>query len=146
MKKIKPDKHALTSLRLIVLIISFLITGAAKLYIPIDIIVIIIGIAVLTVIIFFNCIYLPLYFSNLYYEIDSQTITKYSGVIFRTNRTIKFSTVQYTALVTTPLSKITGLNFAVLFVYGGQLRLIFLKHSDCTEIIRLASINGKESI
>lgn len=146
MKKIKPDKHALTSVRLIVLALAFLIAGAAKLYIPIDIIVIIIGIAVLTAVIFFNCIYLPLYFANLHYEIDGNTITKYSGVIFRTNRTIKFSTVQYTALVTTPLSKITGLNFAVLFVYGGQLRLIFLNYSDCTEIIRLASVNGKEDV
>lgn len=146
MKKYKPDKNALLSVRLIVLALALFITGASKLYIPIDIIVIIIGIAVLTAVIFFDCIYLPLYFSNLHYETDGETITKYSGVIFRTNRTVKFSTVQYTAVVTTPFSKATGLNFAILFVYGGQLRLIFLDHSDCAEIIRLASVNRKERV
>lgn len=146
MKEIRPDKHALTSVRLIVLALALAVTGAAKLYIPIDIVVIIIGIAVLTAVIFFDCIYFPLYFSNLYYETDGKTITKYSGVIFRTNRTIRYSTVQYTAVVTTPFSKFTGLNFAVLFVYGGQLRLIFLDHRDCAEIVRLASVSGKEGV
>lgn len=146
MKEIRPDKHALLSVRIIVLAFALLVTGAAKIYIPVDIIVIIIGIAVLTALIFFDCIYLPLYFANLHYETDGKIITKYSGVVFRTNKSIRFSTVQYTAVVTTPLSKLTGLNFAVLFVYGGQLRLIFLNHSDCTEIIRLASENGKEGV
>lgn len=146
MKKIRPDKHALLSVRLIVLALAVLVTGAAKLYIPVEIVVIIIGIAVLTAVIFFDCIYLPLYFSNLYYETDGKTITKYSGVVFRTNRSVKFSTVQYTAVVTTPFSKLTGLNFAVLFVYGGQLRLNFMDHGDCAELIRLASVNGKENV
>lgn len=139
MKNIKPGKNALLSVRLVVLALALLVSVTVSLYIPVDIVVIITVIAVITIVIFLDVIYLPLYFANLRYVTNEDTITKYSGVIFKTNKTIKFSTVQYTTSITTPFSDITGLNFAILFVYGGQLRLLFLDSHDCSEIIRLCS-------
>ncbi|MBO5164633.1 MAG: PH domain-containing protein [Ruminococcus sp.] len=144
MKKFKPDKNALLTMRVSVLVVSLLIMAAVRLYIPVNIIVAIIGIAVLTAVIFADCVYLPLYFAALSYETDGKSISKRSGVVYRSHKSVKLSTVQYTAAVTTPFSKRTGLNFLVLFVYGGQLRLLFLKHDDFNELIRLANGSGKE--
>lgn len=144
MKKIKPDKNALLSMRIIVLTISLLIMTAIRLYIPVNIIVAIIGISILTALIFTDCVYLPLYFAALSYETDGKSISKHSGVVFKSHRSIRLSTIQYTAAVTTPFSKRTGLNFLLFFVYGGQLRLNFLKYDDFRELLRLANGLGKE--
>ena len=43
----------------------------------------------------------------------------------------------------------TGFNFIIFFVYGGQLRLLFLKKSDVQEIISLSgsiSVKGDENV
>lgn len=144
MKNFKPDKNALFSMRMIVLAISLLILGVVRLYIPVNIIVAIAGIAVLAVLIFVDCVYLPLYFAALSYETDGKSISKHSGVVFKTHKSVKFSTIQYTAAVTTPFSKKTGLNFLLFFVYGGHLRLNFLKYDDFSELLHLVSGFGKE--
>lgn len=144
MKKFKPDKNALLSMRLIVLTVSMLIMIAVRVYIPVNIIVLIIGLAVLTALIFADCVYLPLYFAALSYETDGKSVSRHSGVIFKSHRSIRLSTIQYTAAVTTPFSKRTGLNFLLFFVYGGQLRLNFLKYDDFRELLRLADGFGKE--
>lgn len=144
MKKFKPDKNALLSMRLIVLTVSILIMITVRLYIPVNIIVSIIGLAVLTALIFTDCVYLPLYFAALSYETDGKSVSRHSGVIFKSHRSIRLSTIQYTAAVTTPFSKRTGLNFLLFFVYGGQLRLNFLKYDDFRELLRLADGFGKE--
>ncbi|MDE6775153.1 MAG: PH domain-containing protein [Ruminococcus sp.] len=139
MKIFKPDKNALVSMQIMVVAASVLFLIAARMYIPINVVVVIIAAALLTVVIFLNCIYLPLYFDYLSYEADDEKIIKHSGVIFKSDKTVKYSTVQYSAVVRTPFSKYTGLNFAVLFVYGGQLRLMFLSMNDIAEL-RKASL------
>ena len=64
-------------------------------------------------------VYLPLYFSSLSFDTTENEITKHSGVYFRSHQSVLYSTVQYTTVVTTPLSQYTGLNFVIFFVYGG---------------------------
>ncbi len=146
MKKFFPDKNASRSLKLIVIIGAILILAAVRLYIPVDKVVIIVGAVLLATVIFCDFIYIPLYFRSLRYESDGKSITRYSGVIMKFSKSVEFSAVQYTAAVSMPFSKHTGFNIAVLFVYGGQLRLPFLSKSDCDEILHLAGSFRKESI
>ena len=56
-----------------------------------------------------------------------------------------YSTVQYTTVITTPFSQYTGLNFIVFFVYGGQLRLLFLNQEDALYILRKTGTAEKEA-
>ncbi|MBR4361455.1 MAG: PH domain-containing protein [Ruminococcus sp.] len=136
MRSFKPDKHALLTLRTVIAAVSVLFFCAVRMYISLNIVLLIIGIAIVTVDIFFMFIYLPLYFRNLSYDTTDTEITKHSGVYFRSHQSVLYSTVQYTTVVTTPLSQYTGLNFVIFFVYGGQLRLLFLDQEDALYIIR----------
>ena len=136
MRSFKPDKHALMTLRLFITMLSFILIGAVRLYIPVNVVVLVFAIAIVTVAIFFMFIYLPLYFSSLRYDSTDTEITKHSGVYFHSHQSVLYSTVQYTTVITTPFSQYTGLNFVVFFVYGGQLRLLFLKQEDALYILK----------
>ncbi|MBO7395881.1 MAG: PH domain-containing protein [Ruminococcus sp.] len=145
MRSFKPDKHALLTLRLVIVAVSLLLFFAVRMYISLTIVLAIIGIAILTVDIFFICIYLPLYFKSLSYDTTDTEITKHSGVYFISHQSVLYSTVQYTTVITTPFSQYTGLNFVVFFVYGGQLRLLFLKQEDALYILRKTGAPEKEA-
>ncbi len=136
MRSFKPDRHALLTLRLVIVAVSVLLFCAVKMYITVNIVLLILGIAIVTVDIFFICIYFPLYFRYLSYDTTDTEITKHSGVYFRSHQSVLYSTVQYTTVITTPLSQYTGLNFVIFFVYGGQLRLLFLDQEDALYIMR----------
>lgn len=146
MKKFNPDWRAMLTLRILTAAVSLFLLGVSRFYFPINAITFIVSIALVAAFIFICFIYLPLYFSALSYELDDKTVTRHGGVFFRSHKSVKFSTVQYTAAVTTPLSKYTGLNFAILFVYGGQLRLEFLNTDDCEEILQLVRMSRKEEL
>ncbi len=136
MRSFKPDRHALTTMRVAISIFSLLFLGALRIYIPIGVVVAVFAIAIASIDIFFMFIYLPLYFSSLSYDTTDTEITRHSGVYFRSHQSVLYSAVQYSTVVTTPLSRYTGLNFLVFFVYGGQLRLDFLTHEDALYILR----------
>lgn len=144
MKSFKPDKHALLTLRISITLISLLLFGAVTLYIPVKIVVLIFGIAIATVAIFAMFIYLPLYFSSLSYDSTDKEIIKHSGVYFKSHQSVLYSTVQYSTVITTPFSQYTGLNFVVFYVYGGQLRLMFLKQEDALYILRRTGSPDRE--
>lgn len=143
MKIFRPDRSALTSLRVITALIAVFFIVAAKIYIPVNIIITILSMAFAVIVIFMDFVYYPLYFGSMKYEITNEQITRYSGVFFKSRKSVNFLTVQYTASVTTPFSRYTGLNFGVLFVYGGQLELMFLSYSDASEIIKIVESCGK---
>ncbi|MCM1132626.1 MAG: PH domain-containing protein [Ruminococcus flavefaciens] len=136
MKSFKPEYSALTALRIIILVISVVLIGAVRIYVPINAVVLIFSVAVIIADIFMIFVYLPVYFSSLSYEMTEEKIIRHSGVFMKSHQSVRYSTVQYSVVVTTPFSDKTGLNFVVLFVYGGSLRLIFLKKSDAMEILR----------
>lgn len=140
MKKILPDKNACGYSMLAVVIFASLLIFAVRLFIP-DF-TRISALIIAAVAVGLDCVYIPLYFRNLRYETDGERITKYSGVVFHTSRTAEFSAVRYTTAVTTPFSEHTGLNIAVLFMYGGQLRLMFLSKKDMQDILALAAERG----
>ena len=137
MKKILPDKNAASFTKLAIAFIAAVLIFAIRLFVPdytkISAIILLILTAVL------DFIYIPLYFRSLNYETDGRCITKNCGVIFHTSKTAEFSAVRYITSATTPFSQNTGLNFAVLFMYGGRLTLMFLSKKDMQEIVDLGA-------
>ncbi len=132
----KPEKSALSVLRILILLVSVILIVLIKVYIPFHMVVMISGITIGIIDIFVIFIYLPIYFSKLSYEMSDEKITKHSGVLLKSHQSVRYSTVQYTAVITTPFSQYTGLNFVILFVYGGSLRLMFLNQDNAMEILR----------
>lgn len=136
MKSFKPDKNALLTLRIAIFVLTIFLLAVIKLYIPVNIVVAIAAIALGTVDIFLIFIYLPLYFRYLSFDSDGDSITRHSGVIFRSHQSVRYSTVQYTTVINAPFSKYTGMNFVILFVYGGQLRMLFLSRKDALYVLK----------
>ena len=117
MKTYRPDRNGLITLRIAIFAASLILFAVVRYYIPVDIIVFITTIAIVTADIFFVFIYLPLYFRSLSYSSDGNEITRHSGVIIKKHQTVQYSAVQYITIITTPLAQYTGLNFIVFFVY-----------------------------
>lgn len=78
-------------------------------------------------------IYLPIYFKNLNYYVSNDRIIKESGFYFKKKQIIRIDKIQFTTSVSTPFSKLTGLNFIVLYAYGGMMTVMFLSDHDFAE-------------
>ena len=85
--------------------------------------------------IFVAGVYLPCWFAHLQYNVTDSHITKRSGAFYITERTVRFSSVQYTDTMRFPLTKSLGLGFVMLHVLGGGMLLMFLKEKDIQEIL-----------
>lgn len=145
MKHYYPDKGCLTMLRIIIIFSVIILLGLVRYFIPAKFLVLSITIAVAVIAFFVMFVYLPLYFSSIKYTATETEIMKSSGVFIKTHQSVRYSSVQYTSVISSPFSQYTGLNFIVFFVYGGQLRLLFLKQSDAQEILRFScSTVGEE--
>jgi uncharacterized membrane protein YdbT with pleckstrin-like domain len=101
---------------------------------PILVLIICLSISLLLIAVVF--IYLPLYFSSLRYIADDTEIKKISGVFFKTSQSIKYSSIQYSTVVSSVFSKLIGFNFIIFYVYGGRIVLLFLKSNDMDEILK----------
>ena len=145
MKHYYPDKGCLTTLMIIIIFSVIILLGLVRYFIPAKFLVLSITIAVAVIAFFVMFVYLPLYFSSIKYTATETEIMKSSGVFIKTHQSVRYSSVQYTSVISSPFSQYTGLNFIVFFVYGGQLRLLFLKQSDAQEILRFScSTVGEE--
>ena len=138
MKQYIPDRHCLSTLRLLITLAVVLIILAVRYFIPVEKLDFIIMVAVIAIACFEMFIHLPLYFSSISYTATSTEIMKSSGVFIKVHQSVRYSSVQYTTVISSPLSQYTGFNFIIFFVYGGQLRLLFLKQSDAKEIIKMS--------
>ncbi len=136
MKNYLPDKNCLMTLRVIVTFISFILLIAVRYFITVKILVILISTIIGAAAFFIMFAYLPLFMKSIRYTVTETEIIKSSGVIMRFHQSVHYSSIQYTNIITTPFSQYTGLNFIVCFVYGGQLRLLFLNHRDAREILK----------
>lgn len=136
MNSFKPERNALTTLRVLILVVSAILVGVVRIYVPIDIIVMIFAVVVILTDIFVLFIYLPMYFASLNYEMTDEKIVRHSGVFMKVHQSVRYSTVQYSTVVSTPFSNKTGMNFVILFVYGGSFRLLFLNKEDAMKILR----------
>ena len=147
MKIYTADKNCLNILRVSVIVLTFVLIvlcGEVLSFIPIIMIVLSVIFAVVG---FFTAIvYLPVYFRKLSYTISDNKIIKKSGFFFYKTQMMQIKTIQFSTTVSTPFSKITGLNFIFLYAYGGMMTVLFLDRHDFDEIDRrLKSVYaGKE--
>lgn len=137
MKNYLPDKNCLMTLRIIITFLSFILIIAVRYFITVKILVILISTIIGAAAFFIMFAYLPLFMKSIRYTVTETEIIKSSGVIMRFHQSVHYSSIQYINIITTPFSQYTGLNFIVCFVYGGQLRLMFLNHKDAREILKL---------
>lgn len=138
MKQYVPDRRCLSTLRLIITAIAVIIIAAARYFLPMDNVVFYITLGTIAVACFEMFVHLPLYFSSISYIATKSEVIKSSGVFIKVHQSVRYSSVQYTTVISSPFSQYTGFNFIIFFVYGGQLRLLFLKQADAKEIIRLS--------
>ncbi|WP_303835820.1 PH domain-containing protein [Ruminococcus flavefaciens] len=138
MKQYVPDRHCLSTLRILITAAVGIISAAAKYFIPFDNIVFIIVVSTVSIACFEMFIHLPMYFSSIKYTATETEVMKSSGVFIKVHQSVRYSSIQYTTIISSPFSQYTGFNFIIFFVYGGQLRLLFLKQSDAKEILELS--------
>lgn len=149
MKQFYPDRHCLTTLRLLITAIVVIILFAVRYFIPVDKIVMLCIIVVIAIACFEMFVHLPMFFNSISYSATSTEVTKSSGVFIKVHQSVRYSSIQYTTVISSPFSQYTGFNFIIFFVYGGQLRLLFLKQSDAQEIIKLSggvSVKGDKYV
>lgn len=96
--------------------------------------------AVTAIVVSFLC--MPLYFSNLRCIVTASQVTIRTGMFFRREQSIRLQSVQFVQIITGPWDGVFGLNFIILYVYGGSLMIFFLKKSDRQEIIEFLERKG----
>jgi len=149
MKQFYPDRHCLTTMRLLITAAVVIILFAIRYFIPVDKIVLLSIIVVIAIACFEMFVHLPMFFNSISYSATSTEVTKSSGVFIKVHQSVRYSSIQYTTVISSPFSQYTGFNFIIFFVYGGQLRLLFLKQADAQEIIRLSgsvSVKGDKYV
>lgn len=136
MKRYNSDKNCLNILRFLVLLMTailicvctYFLSFIPKLMILLNILFFVSGF-------FIAVIYLPVYFKNLCYYIESdKKIKKVSGFFFLKEQIMMIDTIQYTTSISTPFNTFTGFNFFVLYAYGGIMTIMFLGKRDFEEL------------
>ncbi len=138
MRHFYPDKKSVRLLQIIISAIGFILFLTAKHYIHSKSTLLILGTIIVSLCTFIMFIYLPLYFSSLKYIVTDTEIIRTGGVFIKVHQSVLFSSIQYVAVIKTFLSRYTGLNFIIFFVFGGRFRLMFLSRNDTDEILRLS--------
>lgn len=146
MKNYLPDRNCLFTLRLIITAVSVVLILAVKYFFTVDLLVMLISTIIGAGAFFVMFAYLPMYLESLKYTLTESEIIASGGVIMQIHKSVKYSSIQYTNVITTPFSQYTGLNFIVCFVYGGSLRMLFLNHSDAKEILERVERKGEQEI
>ncbi len=135
MKHYYADKTCLNILKILILSLTFILLVVTVYFLSfIPIIMIPLCIIFFCTGFFMAMIYLPVYFRNLNYYVSEDKIIKESGFYFRKKQIIRINKIQFTTAVSTPFSKLTGLNFIVLYAYGGMMTVMFLSDRDFAEL------------
>jgi len=96
--------------------------------------------ALAAIVISFFC--MPLYFSNLRCIVTSNQVTIRTGMFFRREQSIRLQSVQFVQTITGPWDGVLGMNFIILYVYGGSLMIFFLKKPDRQELTEFLERKG----
>lgn len=135
MKHYYADKTCLNILKILILSLTFILLVVTVYFLSfIPIIMIPLCIIFFGAGFFMAMVYLPVYFRNLNYYVSEDKIIKESGFYFRKKQIIRINKIQFTTAVSTPFSKLTGLNFIVLYAYGGMMTVMFLSDRDFAEL------------
>ena len=134
MKHYYADKTCLNILKILIQSVTFILLAVTVYFLSfIPIVMILLCIIFLAAGFFTAIIYLPIYFKNLNYYVSNDRIIKESGFYFKKKQIIRIDKIQFTTSVSTPFSKLTGLNFIVLYAYGGMMTVMFLSDHDFAE-------------
>lgn len=134
MKHYYADKTCLNILKILILSVTFILLAVTVYFLSfIPIVMILLCIIFLAAGFFTAIIYLPIYFKNLNYYVSNDRIIKESGFYFKKKQNNRIDKIQFTTSVSTPFSKLTGLNFIVLYAYGGMMTVMFLSDHDFAE-------------
>ena len=134
MKHYYADKTCLNILKILILSVTFILLAVTVYFLSfIPIVMILLCIIFLAAGFFTAIIYLPIYFKDLNYYVSNDRIIKESGFYFKKKQIIRIDKIQFTTSVSTPFSKLTGLNFIVLYAYGGMMTVMFLSDHDFAE-------------
>ena len=87
-------------------------------------------------------LFLPLYFRKLRVFASPAKLTVRAGILFLRERSILLDRVQFVQTITGPFDGMMGLNFIILYVYGGQLTIPFLCRRDRIELTTLLEQKG----
>ncbi len=143
MKEYSADMSAMKLLQIIVCLLALLLSIASAKFLSRWLFVmwgLVILFSVAAVVLSFFCI--PLYFSNLKCIVTANQVTVRTGIFFRREQSIRLQSVQFIQLVTGPWDGILGLNFIILYVYGGSLMIFFLKKNDRRELTEFFERKG----
>ena len=143
LKEYSADLSAMKLLQIMVcLLAAVLIFASAKFLYRWPLVMwILIGLfAVTAIILSFLC--MPLYFSNLRCIVTANQVTVRTGMFFRREQSIRLQSVQFVQTITGPWNGILGLNFIILYVYGGSLMIFFLKKTDRQELTEFLERKG----
>lgn len=135
MKNYLPDKNCLFTLRISIIVVSLVLITAVNYFFTARVLVILIDTIIGAGAFFIMFAYLPLFLKSIHYMITDTEIIRSSGVMIKLHQSVKYSSIQYVNVITTPFSQYIGLNFIICFVYGGKLSLLFLNHNDAKEIL-----------
>lgn len=141
MRRYFADRTCINLIRLVLLLVTALLDALAYYFIPADprlsalpavlwAVIIVVTVTGL----FTAMIYLPLYFRHTCYYVSSEQIVKHSGCFLIRTQTLRRSAIQYTTSISTPFSKVTGLNFILLSAFGGSMLLLFLSKQDYEQL------------
>ncbi len=138
MRHFYPDKKCIRLIQIIISAIGIILFFIVKHYVQSKEVLFISGTIIVSLCICIMFIYLPLYFSSLKYIVTDTEIIRTGGVFIKVHQSVLFSSIQYVTVIKTFLSRYTGLNFIIFFVFGGRFRLMFLSRNDTDEILRLS--------
>ncbi|MDE5768752.1 MAG: PH domain-containing protein [Oscillospiraceae bacterium] len=138
------DRSAMKLLQIVILILSSILTALCLLcYLRFELLVfLILMILFLSTGALLTLFFLPLYFKNLYYHITPEQIAIHKGIFFRREQSIRLQSVQFVQIITGYHDGISGLNFMILYVYGGSLLLSFMNRDDRRELTEFLERKG----
>lgn len=138
MRHYRPDKRCLRAIQIFIAVLGIFFTAPIAYISSFSKISAVAGLIIMTVASLTVTLYLPLHFNSIKYTATDLEFTVTKGVFIKRKQTIKFSSIQYTTVISFPLPKLASFNSVIFFVYGGKLKVSYLSVSDLREIIILA--------
>lgn len=138
------DQTALRLLQIIIFILTSLLSALCLLcYHRLDLtLFLILMLLFLSTGMLLNLFFLPVYFKNLYYHITPEQIAIHRGILFQREQSIRLQSVQFVQIITGWHDGSSGLNFMILYVYGGSLLLAFMNRDDRRELTEFLEQRG----
>lgn len=146
MKKYYLSRYAMRTIKLVLFLLSLILTCLARIFLFSYPIIMWSAYALFWGIFFVAVIIvIPVYYSKTCYYISSCEISKLSGFFISSKQLMKVSAIQYITQLSTPLSKFTGMNFLIINAFGGKMALLYLSKTDAEEILAVLSASIRKN-